>query len=223
MHRSMIAGVFAVAALALAGCSGTGNFDVQQTEPFRVQLEGEPQTVVVSEDDSEAKQVVVATCADPCKSQSTEPKQVNVKVLVTPAHADACVVKVVIKDQDTGEILDEREVDTGGSGSTGTVTQTQTGTQTVTQTGTQTVTQTQSASSGQSVTQNFFVTVKGNHNIVVLTQAIQGTANVDVSASHASGQGVADSGDDGSTSTVSASATGTNATGTTSTTSTYTG
>lgn len=195
MHRSMIAGMLAVAALALAGCTGTGNFDVQQTEPFRVQLEGSPQTVQVREGDSEAKQVVVATCVDPCAQQSsTETKQVNVKVDVKSVSASACVVKVVIKDKTTGEVLDEREVNTGGSSSTTSASPSGNGTTTVTQTDTQTqtVTETQTGS-GTTVVQNFVVNVKGNHNIVVLTQAIEGSADVAISASHASGQGTADS------------------------------
>src|SRR5262245_4147649 len=129
MHRSMLAGVLVLAALALAGCSGTGNFDVQQTEPFRVPLEGQPQTVAVSDSDNEGKEVVVDTCADPCDEDCTDPcasaqdTQVTVKVDVKPSTTDACVVKVTIKDKSTGEVLDEREVDaSGGSNASGNTT-----------------------------------------------------------------------------------------------------
>lgn len=185
-------GLLATLALVLAGCTGTGNFDVQQTEPFRVQLEGEPQTVVVSEDDSEAKEVVVDTCRDPCDA-ADQPDQVNVKVQVTSkAVEEACIVKIVIKDRSTGEVLDEREVSTGGSGSTSTVTQTDTATQTVTETQTATMTETASSGSGGITIENIVVNVKGKDNIVVLTQAIQGSADVDISAASARGNADAD-------------------------------
>ncbi len=204
MHRSMIAGALAVAALALAGCSGTGNFDVQQTEPFRVQLEGSPQTVQVSESDSSAKEVVIVTCQEPCDDAScSDPCDgaVNVKVHVTPAAASACVIKVTIKDKVTGEVLETREVDASGSGS-GSSSTTATGNGTNgTTTVTQTETQTQTVSSA-TVVQDIVVNVKGNHNIVVLTQAIEGSASVQVSAAHATGNGEADA---GTTSSVTAS------------------
>lgn len=206
----MLAGLFAVAALAMAGCSGTGNFDIQQTEPFRVQLEGEPQTVVVSEDDSEAKEVVIDTCNDPCGDDG--PEQVTVKVQVTPQHAAACVIKVIIKDKSTGEVLEEREV-SAGSGSSVSASATATGNASGNTSATMT---TSAASSGDTnvVIQNIVVNVKGKDNIVVLTQAIQGSADVDISAASATGNADADAsiGDDD----------GTSATGTTTTSSSYT-
>ena len=47
MNATTIAVVSAFGLMALAGC--TGSFDIDQTEPFRVQLDGAPQTVVVRE------------------------------------------------------------------------------------------------------------------------------------------------------------------------------
>lgn len=215
-------GLLATLALVLAGCTGTGNFDVQQTEPFRVQLEGEPQTVVVSEDDTDGKEVLVETCDDPC-DEGDAPQQVQVKVQVTPRQAEACIVKITIKDRDTGEVLDEREVDTGGSGGasteTDTVTQTQTETQTVTET------QTQASGDGGVTIENIVVDVRGGHNIVVVTQAIQGTADVDISAVKASGNADVDvdQGDSGSTATMTGSATMTTTASTNTTTGNTTG
>lgn len=202
-------GLLATLALVLAGCSGTGNFDVQQTEPFRVQLEGEPQTVVVDEDDDEAKQVVIDTCNDPCEGDR-QPEEVTVKVQVTSKTVEeACVVKVIIKDRDTGEVLEEREVSTGGSGSGGSGS-----TSTVTQTQTATVTETHTGSSSGGITvENIVVNVKGKDNIVVLTQAIQGSADVDISAASARGNADADASiDDGATASQTMTATSGNAT-----------
>lgn len=217
-HSLLAGGLLTICALVMAGCTGTGNFDVQQTEPFRVQLEGAPQTVVVSDGDSEAKEVVIDTCSDPCADDGddcTDPcdggdcadpcasgGSVSVKVLVQPKTVSACLVKIVIKDKVTGEVLEEREVSAGsGSSSSGSSTGNASGNTTVTQTQTQTVTE---SSSGSTVVQNFFVNVKGNHNIVVLTQAIEGSANVQVSAAHATGNGEAGAGN-GSGTTVTAS------------------
>src|SRR5687767_3033077 len=109
-HSLLAGGLLTICALVMAGCTGTGNFDVQQTEPFRVSLEGEPQTVVVSEDDSEAKEVVIDTCDDPCADNNddcADACEVNVKVQVKPTSTDACRIMVIIKDRDSGEVLDQ--------------------------------------------------------------------------------------------------------------------
>jgi hypothetical protein len=201
----MLAGVFVVAALALAGCSGTGNFDVQQTEPFRVQLEGSPQTVTVSDDDAEGREVVVDTCNDPCDDAGDS--AVNVKVQVTPTVASACIVKITIKDKTTGEVLEEREVDasSGSASASATMTATSDGNATSATMTTSGDSGTTGSSSGTTLVQNIVVNVKGSHNIVVLTQAIDGTADVQISASHGSGNAVI--GGSSGTMTASSSAT----------------
>ena len=182
----MLAGALAaVGMMLLAGC--TGNFDVQQTEPFRVRLEGDPQTVTVNDDDGGAKEVLIATCDDPC-ADGDEDQDVNVKVQVKQVSGP-CTVLVTIKNKATGQVIEQREVSVGGSTSQ---TQTQTSTASGNQTNgtTTTVTQTQTETQGGDTTvvvQNFFVSVKGKDNIVVLTQAIDGQANVDISAAKATG------------------------------------
>jgi len=188
MHAKHIAGMAAalVAVLAIAGC--TGNFSVKQTEPFRVQIDGAPQTVVVAANDSQPERVEVVT---------NGAENVQVKVQAQQVSSGPCKLHVKLQDKDTGEVLEERDIDitvtfaSGSSSSTMTTTGNGTGNSTVTQTQTQTVTQTTTAQSGQGqvVVQNFFVTVKGHHNVVVLTQALQGSAQVNVQATSAQGNG----------------------------------
>ena len=208
MHAPHIAGVALVliGAMALAGC--TGNFSVKQTEPFRVQIDGAPQQVVVASSDTEPKRVEVATNGAP---------QVNVNVQVQQVSATPCKVHVKVQDKDTGEVLEERDIDltvnvnNGGGSATQTTTSSgntsANGTTTVTETQTQTMTQTQTqASSGQVVVQNFVINVKGGHNVVVLTQALQGSANVNVQATTGNGQNSIGGSSSTDTATVSASA-----------------
>jgi hypothetical protein len=182
MHAKHIAGMATalVAALAIAGC--TGNFSVKQTEPFRVQIDGAPQTAVVAANDSQPERVEVETAGH---------DNVEVKVQAQQVSSGPCKLHVKVQDKETGEVLEERDIDITvnvNSGSTGngtsntTVTQTQTETQTVTQT-------TTASGQGQVVVQNFYITVKGHHNVVVLTQALQGSAQVNVQAVSAQGNG----------------------------------
>lgn len=196
----MLAGVLVLAGLALAGCTGTGNFDVQQTEPFRVQLEGSPQTVTVSDHDAEGKEVVVDTCNDPCDADVSS---VLVKVNVVPQGA--CVIKVIVKDKSTGEVLEEREVDSGGSSGSASATTTSSGGNASTAT---TTSGGSTAGGDTTLVQNIVVNVKGGHNLVVLTQAVQGTADVQVSASQGSGTAVNNDGSSGSGTSMSSTGTG---------------
>lgn len=204
---SPIAVATAVLAMALAGC--TGGFQVDQTEPFRIQLEGAPETVTVRETDAEPRRVEIETCRE-ADAGSCDVEQVEVKVAATAVSSGPCKILVTIQDED-GNTLETRVIDvnvnvgTGdgddGDGNT-------TGNTTTTETTTRTVTTTAAASSGNTVIQNIVVNVKGAKNIVVLTQAQQGAADVDISAIKASGNadvGVDD--DEGSTTTASASMT----------------
>lgn len=208
MQHSLLSGsLLTMLAMVMAGCTGTGNFDVQQTEPFRVSLEGEPQTVVVSEDDSEGKEVVIDTCDDPCADNNddcADACDVNVKVQVKQTSSDVCRIMVIIKDRDSGEVLDQVEIDGSDGGDDGGDDTTTTGNGTTSATMTGDV-----GGDTNVVVQNIVVNVKGKDNIVVLTQAIEGSADVDISAARASGNGEIDMDDedDGSTSTSSATMT----------------
>ena len=164
-----LACIVAFAAIAMAGC--TTKIETQQTEPFRIQLEGAPRTVNV--DDGQApKQVEVVTCGSTSTCSSTETKPIEVTVDVTPSSGP-CSVKITVKDKATGETLDTRTVSAGGNTSSGNSTTTVTTTQTVT-------------SSQQTVTQNIVVNVKGKDNLVVITEAQQGSAQVNIAARNAS-------------------------------------
>lgn len=190
MNATTMAVVSALALLGLAGC--TGSFDIDQTEPFRVQLDGAPQTVVVREG-AEPREVNVQTCPeteDPC-----DVGEVDVQVKVTKTSTEACSVKVTVKTT-SGEILDERVIDVGGdAGSNDTMT-TGNGTGNGTTTVTETTTTTQ-ASSGDVTIQNLVVNVKGNKNIIVVTQALSGAASIDIQAIQASGNADVDADQDG--------------------------
>ena len=207
MNATTMAVVSVLALMGLAGC--TGSFDIDQTEPFRVQLDGAPQTVVVREG-AEPREVNVQTCpdtADPC-----DVDEVEVKVDVTRTSTEACSIKVIIKTV-SGEVLGERIIDVGGDdGSAGTATGNATGNGT----GNATATGSVGGSGGDTTVQNIFVNVKGNKNIIVVTQAIQGEANVNVQAIKASGNADVDADQDaGSTGTATMTATSspTNSTG----------
>ncbi|HUR24901.1 MAG TPA: hypothetical protein VM327_02675 [Candidatus Thermoplasmatota archaeon] len=201
MTAAMNLGVASVLALmALAGC--TGSFDIDQTEPFRVQLDGAPQTVVVREG-AEPREVNVQTCpdtTDPCDVEDVE-----VKFDVTRTSTEACSIKVIIKTV-SGEVLGERIIQVGqASGSDGSASGNATGNGTGNATATGSV---PDGGSGDTAVQNIVVNVKGNKNIIVVTQALQGDANVNVQAIKASGHSNVDADQDaGSTTTVTASTT----------------
>lgn len=198
MQATTMAAASVLCLMALAGC--TGSFDIDQTEPFRVQLDGAPQTVVVREG-AEPREVNVETCpGDPC-----DVEDVDVQVKVTKTSTQACSIKVIIKTV-SGEVLDERVIDVGGDaggdagGDTGSDDNT-------TGNGTTTVTETTTASGGDTTIQNLVVNVKGNKNIIVVTQALTGSAEVNIQAIKASGNADVDADQDVEGSSGSASAT----------------
>ncbi len=181
-----------LAVTALAGCTGT--FDVNQTEPIRVQVEGAPQTVVVRESDAGPQKVVVQTCKDkdPCDTD-----QIELKLTIHQVGSGACKVHVTVEDDDHNK-LEERDVDVteGGNATetttTTTTTSTSSGNGTTNGTANTTATTTTSGggtTSSQVIVQTFVINVKGKDNVVVLTQALQGSAQVQVDASEATANG----------------------------------
>jgi hypothetical protein len=207
MNATTIAVVSAFAVMALAGC--TGSFDIDQTEPFRVQLDGAPQTVVVREG-AEPQEVNIQTCpdtADPC-----DVDEVDVKVKVEKTSTEACSIKVIVKTT-SGEVLGEKVIDVGGAvsgSSSGSMTNgtNATGNETSDDASVDT-------SGGDIIIQNLVVNIKGNKNIIVVTQALQGVANVDIQAIQASGNADVDADQDTSattTATMTATTSPTNST-----------
>lgn len=197
-----IAAASAILLMALAGC--TGGFQVDQTEPFRIQLEGAPETVTVRDSDAEPQKVVVETCAGD-EAGDCDVEEIEVQFEVTQVSSGPCKLLVTIQDDDGNTIatkvievnvsIDNDDDDTSGNGTSGN------GTTTVTETRTETV------GSGQTVTQNIVVNVKGSKNIVVLTQAQQGSADVTVNAVKASGNADVDVDGDDETSSASTTTT----------------
>src|SRR5688500_16125500 len=155
MNATTMAVASVLALMGLAGC--TGSFDIDQTEPFRVQLDGAPQTVVVREG-AEPQEVNVQTCpdtADPC-----DVDEVEVKVDVRKTSTEACSIKVIIKTV-SGEILGERIIDVGDDDDDGSAGGSATGNATGNGTGNATATGSVTGDSGGDTTvQNIFVNVK---------------------------------------------------------------
>lgn len=178
----MVSALFAV---TLAGC--TGNFDVQQTEPIRVQLEGPAETVAVREADPEPQKVIVETCPE---SSSCDVERIDIE-LVIQSDDQASRILIVIEDED-GQRLAEREVVLGNASTNSSTSTSATSSSSDTTTATNSSSSSSTSSSNsttpaptQTVVQNIVLDVKGKDNIVVLTQALQGSAEVLVAAQEA--------------------------------------
>lgn len=189
MNATTMAVVSVLALMGLAGC--TGSFDIDQTEPFRVQLDGAPQTVVVREG-AQPREVNVETCPetdDPC-----DVEEVDVKVEIEKTSTEVCSIRVIIKTP-SGEVLDERTIDVGGDDNDDDGDDN--GTDDGNTTGNATMTDDASGDGGGDVVvQNLIVNIKGNKNIIVVTQALQGEANVNIQAIKASGNADVDANQD---------------------------
>lgn len=169
MRANLIVGALTALALAMAGCAG--DFRVRQTEPIRVQIDGEPQETRVAADGANGE-------VEKTEFQIETPEDVDVvKVMVevtnvevededdddnetTPANtttetgnetAEAAIILVIVEDQDTGEKLAEQQVE----------------------------------ATEQPAQISFDIDIKGRNNVVVVTQAIEGAADVSVSAESA--------------------------------------
>ena len=208
-----IAVATAFLAMALAGC--TGGFQVDQTEPFRIQLEGEPETVTVRDTDTEAQRVEVATdCETTCAHE-----EVDVELTVEKVSSEACTILVTIQGDD-GQTIATRTITVSGSGdgASTTTTSASAGNETGNATTNSTTTMTTGSTGGSAVqnnvvVQNIVVNVKGNKNIVVLTQAQDGAADIDITAVKASGHSAGIDNGDGSTSAGTTTAATTTTTG----------
>lgn len=167
MRGTHLAGAALVSlAFVLAGC--TTQIDMKQTEPFRIAVEGSGQTFTLDESD-DPQTVEVDTCTETmttCGDSNTE-RQIEVNVEVTQKSSEPCKVLVKVTDKSTGEELERRIVDVGGSGNG-----------TTNQTGNNTG----DSNTGQVVVQNIVVNIKGKDNLVVITEAQQGTAQVNIAA-----------------------------------------
>jgi DNA polymerase III alpha subunit len=167
MHTKLVAGAALVTlAMIAAGC--TGSFNLHQTEPLRVQLDGESRAVKVAQSDAQPQKVLVENTA-----KATD---VEVKVEVKKVSESPVTVLVTVQDSATNETLATKQITVGGTNTT------QTNTTTTTSQTTNTTTNPTGTTTGQVVNQNIFVNVKGKGNLVVITQAQQGTAEVNIAA-----------------------------------------
>lgn len=170
MKATLLTSVLALFATSLAGC--TGQFDVKQTEPLRIQIDGAPQESRIAASDSGSG------TQDPDKSEfriegSEEFEKVTVVVEITRVEGNASdgnvsqgnatqapnetaenttappvVVMVIVEDRDNGQRLAERRVE----------------------------------AENQSAQVELDIDVKGRNNVVIVTQAVQGIADVNVAA-----------------------------------------
>lgn len=185
----------ALLALALAGCSG--QVDMQQTEPLRIQLE-EREEVAVSQADPEPQKLILETCPGSGTADACGVETVEVEVVVQqPEGPTRILIRI---ETESGEPLVEREIVAGGNttNQTGNTTSETTST-TAPPSTSDTNTTSQTTTSPDTVIQNIVVDVKGKDNLVVLTQALEGEAQVVVSASDVTGSAVTPSDGNGTT------------------------
>lgn len=181
----------ALLALALAGCSG--QVDVKQTEPLRLQLE-ESEQVAVSQADPEPQKLILETCPGSGTADACGVETVEVEVVVQQPEGPTRVLVRI--ETESGEPLVEREIVAGGN-TTNETTNTMSGTSSTPDTNTTSDSNTTSettSSTHTTVIQNIVIDVKGKENLVVLTQALEGEADVVVSASDVTGMAQPDDG-----------------------------
>lgn len=166
-HRTRFAviAVLSVLAVTLAGCSG--EFNIRQTEPIRIQLD----------DTSSSHHVQVSSESKPQKwvvENTPHADAIAVNVTVTQVAQNTASVLVTIQDND-GATLATRQIQVGTDTTPSNTTNT-----------TSPSTSSSAPASPQTIVQNIVVNVKGKDNVVVITEAQQGTADVNVAARDAS-------------------------------------
>jgi hypothetical protein len=97
-----LAGIVLVAA-ALAGC--TGNFDVKQTEPLRIALEGAPAQVDLNDRDAREREIVLITPT----ATTTGPLVVKFDVTATQKSNTTPTIIIIVKDRDSGQTLARKD------------------------------------------------------------------------------------------------------------------
>lgn len=163
-----------VVTAGLAGC--TGEFQVDQTEPIQVEVDGERQSGRASEA-SEQRFVV---------DNPDQAEEVNVEVTVKSVSEDPATVIILVEDAD-GQELAREEISTGDA--TG---DEDDGEDTTNETDDDT------GADSEATTQEINVDVKGKDNFVVIAQSEEGEADIDISATSAEGGSTVD-GEDGNT------------------------
>jgi hypothetical protein len=175
----------ALAALAMVVAGCTGSFNVKQTEPLKVQLDGQPETVQVSQG-APAKTVVV--------ENTQQAASVHLNVTVQPVSGP-CRVKITVEDEGTHEKLAERTVDCSAN-ATATPTTAPTTQPTTAPSGNGTAGPTTAPTTTQPTSpfapgggttlnvafENITVNVRGHDNLVVITEAQDGSAVVNIAA-----------------------------------------
>lgn len=195
-HRVVLAAGLLVAAV-LAGC--TGNFDVKQTEPLRVRVEhvgADGTTGTTGTTGTAASRVSVKVDADGgdgarqtiVVDRDVEVERIDVVVTVTAVATGGTVVTNGTGGNGTGGN------ETGGNQTGGDGTGTTAGGDVVINVivqvqGGEILSQQQVTATGGAGNATLNVDVKGKDNVVIITEAVQGAATVDVDVKESAGQG----------------------------------
>jgi hypothetical protein len=179
MRALFVMSALTLIATALAGCAG--DFRIKQTEPFRIQIDGEPKETRVAaggsgqaaetsefkiESNKEVEKVTVVvevTKVEGSSSQGSTSATTSAsgnETGNTSSSAEPAIILVIVKDNDNGEKLAEKRVE----------------------------------ADEQSAQVSLDIDVKGRNNVVIVTQAVQGIADVSVAAEGGTQVGSAPSG-----------------------------
>lgn len=203
MHSRHVLGVALATFVMLAGCSG--QFDVVQTEPLQIEVDGDGDNARVSESDAEPHRTSVET---------RDLESVEIEVEVASASSGPVTVLVEVQGPEN-ETLATKEItvqapdqaDTATVQTTAANTTTAYTTNTTTANSTTSATTTASANETGNATsappadngtsgsgmdssttiETLVIDVHGKDNIVVVTQAMSGDADVTIAAHDASG------------------------------------
>ncbi|HEV8359631.1 MAG TPA: hypothetical protein VGR28_04150 [Candidatus Thermoplasmatota archaeon] len=150
-----------VALAALAGCTT----NVTLPEALEVNIDQGGQTANVDAQSHPQQQFLVKVSGD-----TTQDTSVAISIDATRTSDQRTVIQVTVKDKDSGAVLGSDTLTMDSAIAGGNVTAGNTTTNTTTGTG----------SSSDSTTIN--INVRGNKNVVVVTQATEGAATVNVAA-----------------------------------------
>jgi hypothetical protein len=202
MH-SHILGVAIAAFVMLAGC--TGQFDVVQTEPIQVEVDGEAESVRVSESDAEPARAGIDT-------QGLETIEIEIEV----AGVSSGPVTVIVEIQGPDNETLATETMTVGNATFPPDNGTDDGTTPADTTNTTGADENDSANEtlpqdnatsepaptegDQTTIQTIVIDVRGKDNVVVVTQAVSGEAQVTLAAHDASASSMDGNATDGNAS-----------------------
>lgn len=174
MRVILVVTALMVLAVSLAGC--TGDFRVRQTEPIRVQVDGGPEEARVASSDSESD------AEEKSEFRIESPQEIEmvmVVVEVTPVIEGAPVSPTGTPENTTGNQTPTTGNETSGAVVVLVIVEDRDTDERLAE---------ERVEAGEQSTQvELDVDVKGRNNVIIVTQAVQGVADVSVAAMSASG------------------------------------